>query len=235
MPTHVKDSGGSRERILEAAERLFALNGFQCTSIAQLTCEAKVNQAAVNYHFGSKRALIERVVERRLPLISQQCMEELRKIKKTTVQQARQPDIKEVLRAFIQPALTSGGTIQTGGYFLLIAGRAFYYSDDTIRNLFARHLKPNVQLFLELMRNACPNVSERVLLWRIHFAMGSLAHAMYLCGFQLRRPEIFPPIENVEYVVNQLLSFLTCGMKAPFQTENEATSEFGDQTLCPRI
>lgn len=68
MPTHVKDSGGSRERILEAAERLFALNGFQCTTISQLACEAKGNLAAVNYYFGSKRALIERVVERRLPL-----------------------------------------------------------------------------------------------------------------------------------------------------------------------
>ncbi|WP_459904115.1 TetR/AcrR family transcriptional regulator, partial [Desulfosarcina cetonica] len=58
MPTYVKHSGISRERILEAAERLFALNGFECTTIAQLTCEAKVNLASVNYHFGSKRALI---------------------------------------------------------------------------------------------------------------------------------------------------------------------------------
>ena len=236
MPNYVKDSGGSRERILEAAERLFAFNGFQCTTIAQLTSEAKVNLAAVNYHFGSKRALIEQVIERRLPLISQRCMEELREIRKTTIQKACQPDIKEVLRAFIQPALTLNGTTQNGGYFLLIAGRAFYYPDDTIRNLFARHLKPNFQLFLELMRDVLPNVSERVLLWRIHFIMGSLAHAMYLFGFQLRTPEIFPPAENVEYVVNQLLSFLTCGMRAPFQTGNKATSEFGDQTLlCPRI
>ncbi|WP_054700157.1 hypothetical protein [Desulfosarcina cetonica] len=126
------------------------------------------------------------------------------------------------------------GTIQNGGYFLLIAGRAFYCPDDTVRKLFARHLKPNFELFLELMRDALPDVSERVLLWRIHFTIGSLAHAMHLCGFQLPIPaEIFPPIENAEYMADQLLSFLTCGMRAPCQAGIKATPEFGGQVSMP--
>ncbi|WP_170302083.1 TetR/AcrR family transcriptional regulator [Desulfosarcina widdelii] len=221
----------SRERILETAERLFALNGFHRTTITQLTSEAKVNIAAVNYHFGSKRVLIEQIIERRLPLISQRCLEELRKIRKTTIQECCQPDIEDVLRAFIEPALTGNGTIQNSAYFLLIASRGFYNPDDTIRNIFARHVKDNFQLCLELMRDVLPDLPERILLWRIHFAIGSLSHAMHLCGFQLPTPDISPPMESMEFVVNQLLSFVTCGMKAPCQGKNEMMPDYGDPIL----
>ena len=219
MSTDVSHLGGSKGRILEAAERLFALKGFKDTTIAQLACEAKVNLAAVNYYFGSKRSLIERIIESRLQLISRQCLEELRKIRKTTIQNARQPNIKDVLRAFIKPALTVNGTIQNNGYFLLIACRCFYSPDETIRNIFNHHVKDSFYLCLELMRDVLPDIPERVLLWRIHFVIGSLIHAIYLCSFQSPKPDILPAIENVEYVMSQLLSFLTCGIKAPCQGE----------------
>jgi AcrR family transcriptional regulator len=226
-----KNRFDTKTHILNVAEGLFALNGFQRTTIEQLACEAKVNLAAVNYHFGSKRALVERVIKRRLPRISQLSMEELQKIRKTTIQKACQPDIKEVLRAFIEPALTLNETIQNGRSFLLIASRGLYESDDTIRDIFTRHLKPNFQLFLELMRDALPNVSERVLLWRIHFTIGSLTHTMHLCGFQSTAPDIFPPIENAKYVVNQLLSFLACGMNATCPGENEMMPSLATRQL----
>jgi AcrR family transcriptional regulator len=48
----------TKKRILDAAERLFAREGFHSTSLRMLTKEAGVNLAAVNYHFGSKEELI---------------------------------------------------------------------------------------------------------------------------------------------------------------------------------
>lgn len=56
----------TKQRILEAAEDLFARHGFTGTSLRQVTSAAKVNLAAVNYHFGSKDHLIEEVLRRRL-------------------------------------------------------------------------------------------------------------------------------------------------------------------------
>ena len=221
MPVCGKLSGDSRERILEVAERLFAFNGYKDTTIAQLACEAKVNLAAVNYHFGSKRALIEQVIERHLPLIRQRCLEELQRIRKIAIQHACQPDIKDILRAFIEPALDVKGKVQNNIYFLLIVCRCFYSHDDTIRNIFTRHVADTFQLCLELMRDALPNMPERALLWRINFAMGSLSHAMHLCGCQFPSTDIFPAIEDVKYVVTQLLSFLTCGIKAPCHEEDD--------------
>ena len=52
------------ERILDAAEQLFAEKGFAETSLRLITSKAGVNLAAVNYHFGSKKALIQAVFSR---------------------------------------------------------------------------------------------------------------------------------------------------------------------------
>ena len=52
------------DRILDAAEELFADRGFSETSLRMITSKARVNLAAVNYHFGSKNALIQAVFGR---------------------------------------------------------------------------------------------------------------------------------------------------------------------------
>src|SRR3982751_4354327 len=62
----VKPQHETRTRILDVAEELFMLHGFEGTSMRVLTAKAGVTLAAVNYHFGSKDALIEAVFRRRL-------------------------------------------------------------------------------------------------------------------------------------------------------------------------
>src|SRR5437016_9556614 len=62
----VKPQHETRTRILDAAEELFMQHGFEGASMRMLTAKAGVNLAAVNYHFGSKHALIEAVFRRRL-------------------------------------------------------------------------------------------------------------------------------------------------------------------------
>src|ERR1700744_1904733 len=56
----------TKTRILDAAERLFARDGFEATSLRAITTEAQVNLAAVNYHFQSKEALVQAVIGRRM-------------------------------------------------------------------------------------------------------------------------------------------------------------------------
>ena len=56
----------TKERILGAAEELFAQHGFAGTSLRQVTSRADVNIAAVNYHFGSKENLVNEVFRRRM-------------------------------------------------------------------------------------------------------------------------------------------------------------------------
>ena len=52
----------TRERILKAAERLFAERGYDGTSIRTIVARAHVNQAAINYHFDGKEGLYREVL-----------------------------------------------------------------------------------------------------------------------------------------------------------------------------
>ena len=48
----------TKRRILDAAESLMGEKGFTSTSMRDITAAAKVNLASINYHFGSKEALL---------------------------------------------------------------------------------------------------------------------------------------------------------------------------------
>src|ERR1700749_3137399 len=60
----------TKQRILDSAEALFARHGFVGASLRQVPAAAKVNLAAVNYHFGSKENLINEVFRRRLDVLN---------------------------------------------------------------------------------------------------------------------------------------------------------------------
>lgn len=67
-----RQTGGTKARILDAAEDLFIEHGFEAMSMRQITSRAAVNLAAVNYHFGSKEALIHAMLSRRLDQLNQE-------------------------------------------------------------------------------------------------------------------------------------------------------------------
>ena len=90
----------TKERILHAAEDLFAQHGFAGTSLRQVTSRADVNIAAVNYHFGSKENLVHEVFKHRMDEMSEKRLSAL------SESIARDPaDLNGILLAFIQPAL----------------------------------------------------------------------------------------------------------------------------------
>src|SRR5688572_2215296 len=60
------DSAATRVRLVDAAERLFAEQGFRNASVRDITRQASCNIASVNYHFGGKSNLYREVFLRRL-------------------------------------------------------------------------------------------------------------------------------------------------------------------------
>jgi AcrR family transcriptional regulator len=70
----------TKQKILDCAEKLFALHGFRGTSLRRITAAADVNLAAVHYHFGSKDGLIEAVFERRMEPLNEERMERLQHV-----------------------------------------------------------------------------------------------------------------------------------------------------------
>ena len=74
------DYQDTKDRILDAGERLFAQRGFHTTSLRAVTSEAKVNLAAVNYHFGSKNTLLDAIMERRIKPLNEKRLQMLRQV-----------------------------------------------------------------------------------------------------------------------------------------------------------
>jgi TetR/AcrR family transcriptional regulator, regulator of cefoperazone and chloramphenicol sensitivity len=62
----LSDTDGARERLIEAAAQLFALRGFEVTTVRDIVSAAGTNLNAINYYFGGKRGLYQAVMLREL-------------------------------------------------------------------------------------------------------------------------------------------------------------------------
>src|SRR6185503_3790882 len=116
----VKPQHETRTRILDAAEELFMLHGFEGTSMRLLTSRAGVNLAAVNYHFGSKDALIEALFRRKLDPMNTARLAELERLES----EGRPLAPEAIIRAFVGPSLRHMEDAKGGGRnFIRLLGR----------------------------------------------------------------------------------------------------------------
>src|SRR5690554_7101795 len=119
------------ERILDAAEQLFAEKGFAETSLRLITSKAGVNLAAVNYHFGSKKSLIQAVFTRFLNPFVTNLEQELDRQQQAGI---TDPSLEELLEMLVRLVLAvkprSGNDLST---FMRLLGLAFSQSQGHLR------------------------------------------------------------------------------------------------------
>ncbi|CBL44871.1 Transcriptional regulator [gamma proteobacterium HdN1] len=158
------------ERILDAAEILFSERGFAETSLRTITSAAGVNLAAVNYHFGSKKALIQAVFVRFMDPVAEALNVQLdafdgmgRAVQLPTLL-ARLADA--ILNAHDDPVRTVN--------FMRLLGLAYTQAQGHLQNYFKeRYHRINSRFFAHLQR-ASNGRSEEDLFWGLHFALGSV-------------------------------------------------------------
>jgi AcrR family transcriptional regulator len=198
----------TKERILGAAEELFARHGFEGASLRQLTAAAGVNLAAVNYHFGSKDRLIEEVFRRRLDQLNSRRMAGLQKV-------AGEPDttIEEVLAAFIVPALELSHD-GNGSLFMRVLARAFAEHDDTLRKFLSDNYGHVMRQFTAEFARLLPHLSKEELYWRVDLVTGALTHAMSGFGMIQRKSDVTEHVHR-EQTAQHLIRFAAAGLKSP--------------------
>src|SRR5690242_9762181 len=113
----------TRDRILDAAERLFADHGFEGASIRAIVDAAKVNLAAVHYHFRSKEALLEAVLTRRISVVNDSRLQRLQEAEVAATPDP--PSTEAVLRAFIVPTVELAQRTESGATFVQLMSRMF--------------------------------------------------------------------------------------------------------------
>jgi len=207
----------TKERILDAAEALFAELGFAPTSMRNITGTAGVNLAAVNYHFGSKEELIKAVFTRRLAPLNAERIRRLELLK----QGEQPPTLEQLLEAFIAPALElsqeHGGV---GDRFVRLVGRSYTEHNEALRDHMHQINRELVTRFKAAFAEALPHLPKQELSWRLHFLVGAVSYTM--AGPDLVRLMAGAQISdsgNAKALLSRLIPFLAEGLRAPLPAD----------------
>ena len=173
----VKPHNETQTRILDAAEELFMQHGFEGASMRMLTTKAGVNLAAVNYHFGSKDALIEAVFRRRLDPMNEARLAELDGIEQAAAGAPLSPEA--LIEAFIGVSLRMIEDHQGGGRnFVRLLGRSYTDPSRAIRTLLGQMYAQTMERFRAAFARALPELPREELNWRLHFMFGTLSYTL---------------------------------------------------------
>lgn len=193
----------TKVKILDAAEKLFGMNGFEATSLREITSAADVNLAAINYHFQSKDSLIDAIVARRIEPVNKRRFELLEAA-------GPNPTVEQILTAFMAPVMQ----VKVDAVAPLM-GRILSNPELFVERVFHKHLAPVSQRFVEALSKALPELPPSEILWRLHFSVGVMMQTM-LWG------RIFPKITNGvcdisdrEALVDRTVRFVAAGFRAP--------------------
>jgi AcrR family transcriptional regulator len=214
--TTTNGTPGTKDRILDAAEKLFSDQGFTGTSLRAITTEANVNLAAVNYHFGTKDGLMEAVFERRLAPLNQERIALLDALEASD----ENPPLERILEAFVGPPLRLRCDTDRGGpMFMRLLGRTLTEPSQGVHEIFVRQFAEIAARFTPALERALPSLPLDEIFWKMHFAIGTMAHTM--CDtFRLKLLSAgrCDAGEDIDATVRRLVSFIAAGLRAPVPT-----------------
>lgn len=200
------------DRILDTAEVLFAQKGFAETSLRAITSKAGVNLAAVNYHFGSKEALIQAVFERFLTPFCQALSAQL-----DTLENAATPDTPENLMDIVaRLALGSHPTDpHRAAIFFRLSGQAYSQPQGHLRAYLYKQYGSVFRRWLGHLQRAVPDVPPMELFWRVQFSLGSVIFTLSgMQSLQAISQTDFNVDASVNDISRRLLAFLVGGLQA---------------------
>jgi AcrR family transcriptional regulator len=192
----------TKDRILDTAEKLFGMNGFEATSLRDITTEAKVNLAAVNYHFQSKDSLIDAVIHRRIEPVNRKRLEML-------AAAGDNPTVEQILTAFLTPVLE----LEVEAVLPLM-GRILTNPSQFVERVYQRHISGVAQCFVAALQKALPGLAREEILWRLHFTFGSVAHVLTWGRVLPSMTGGLCDIANRSALINRAVRFLAAGFRA---------------------
>lgn len=168
-----ENPSATKERLLDVAARLFAERGFDAVSLRTLTTEAEVNLAAVNYHFGSKDALIGAVIARQLQPVNQARLDLLAALPRPLKSEG-------IVAAFVDPvfeAVQAGGG--SDGHFCRLMARCMAQRDERISETLVEQFREVVACFVAAMMESAPSLDEATAHLRLLFMGGTLGQTLF--------------------------------------------------------
>jgi AcrR family transcriptional regulator len=196
----------TEDRLLEVAERLIAERGVDGVSVRSVTAEAGANVAAIHYHFGSKAALVEAILARRIPEVT---------ARRTGLLDALEaspgpPSLRAIAEAFVRPLAAMWGSEATRCYPAFLA--AVFRAGPGYRELGEAPFRPSFERIDALLAAALPDTPIAVR--RMRFGLLVETAIVALAGLDERRRaftgvgETVTDADLVDHVVDALAGLL---------------------------
>lgn len=218
--SHSPIPGNTRGRLLEAAELLFIKHGYEGMSLRQITSQAQVNLAAVNYHFGGKEALVQELLSGRLDRLNQERLHLL------SICEARYGEAAmnapAVFGVLFVPAVRISREESGGMAFMRVLGRVYSDPSPFIRDYLHEHYQPIYERFFEAFARSLPHLSRNELGMRLHFALKALAGVLasedmdeLICALCMGEPV------SDALMLARLIAFVSPMLTAPFDNREQ--------------
>lgn len=168
---------GAKRKLLDAAEQLFADKGFEAVSVRDITELAKTNVAAVNYHFGSRDALLTLVMMRSMLPVTEERIARLDALEKKMG--GKPAPLEEIIDAMVRPLITQVRKSELNErLFYKLIGRIITQQGDGLPSPIEEQLKVVIDRFTRAFAKALPTLEQEDLVWRTHFMAGGMIHML---------------------------------------------------------
>ncbi|GHC48168.1 TetR/AcrR family transcriptional regulator [Roseibacillus persicicus] len=206
-----RDGTETRERLLDAAEALFAGKGFEAVSLREITTAAEANVAAVNYHFGSKDKLITAVMVRHAVPINQERMRRLEAL----LSRKKKPSVREVAEAFLRPMMER--ILERDCHQALFAkfmARMTGEGANCLPSEVVPQFREMSQMVVEAFQQAVPGMTTEQAYCRMKFCFAVVADALMRDGAfeQISEGRLDAPL-NWDFLFEEVVNFCVGGLK----------------------
>ncbi len=201
-----------KDRLLDAAEELFCEHGFEGTSIRDIAASAGCNIASVNYYFGSKEKLYEKVWQRYLiPMRDAR----IASINKVMSQAKAQPNLEDLLKSFADTFV--GSIVDANRASRLTKLMAREYIDSHLpTNMFVNEIiKPTITAMHKALVKTCPDLDESKILLVVFSVIGQLVHLVHIkTMLEQGGDDLSMPIFDSDEAINHIVKFSAAGIRA---------------------
>jgi AcrR family transcriptional regulator len=197
----------SRQRLLDAAEALFADFGFNGVSVRQIVERASVNLGAIPYHFGTKENLFKEVMLRRATPLREERKRRLDALYATT----GEPALEDVLFALLEPAFRANRENQA---FRRLLGRASMDPTPEVRRLLVEIYTLDFMTVPGALRRALAALPEDEFFWKLNCFYGVMLFVQADTGkIQTIAGETFDTSQP-EVALKYVIPFVAAGFRA---------------------
>ena len=214
----------TKQRLLDAAERLFASHGFEGTSMRAVTQTADTSLSAANYHFGSKQALLEAALVRRIEPLNHRRLEAIDALEKSADGVV---SVEALLEAFLRPSFEAQREFPEAGRRLReVAARLHADPHAIVSKLKFELFAPVIRRYIDALERALPDRAREDLVLDFQFFVGVMVHVM---SGKTRHAwddaATTPPAD--EEILDRIVAFAAAGLRAGAQSRR-AENEPGD-------